>query len=408
MRLLRTTGFRATGTLLTAALAAFAASACTFLTGVHSVSRVTVTVAPTTIAVNQTATAFGTAYDGNRALTGNSRYNITFSSTNQSVATVSATSGLVIGVTYGTAYIVGQNSGKRDSAMITVRPVQAKQVVISSRTPIYRVGATNTIGAAIYDSTGAGIGNRAITWTARTPTVLSISAVGVITPLTVGTTWIVASVDNGPGASPVLDSVLATVTPTPVTNISITPTAPTIYTGQTLPFTATVTDSLLNTVTRRVIWTSAYPTVLAIDSLTGLATPVTAGYNTTVTATVDIVPGYSTLGKRSASVTVSVLAPTANVIVRDATGATITTITVNAGSSAALTLVARDALNNTLSGRTFNLTSSNPAVATTPATSSQSTQVTAVSSGTTTLTVQALDASGAPQGTPATVTVTVP
>lgn len=408
MRLLRTTGLRTTSTLLCAAVAALAASGCTFLTGVHPVTRVAVTIAPNVISVGQTAQALGTAYDGSTVLT-STRYAISYSSRDAAIATVDPSRGLIIAYANGTTYIVGESNGKRDSATVTVRPVQARQVVIGTRAPMFRVGATNAIGATIFDSTNNALRDRAITWTARTPTVLTITNVGVVTPLAVGTTWVVASVDNGPGTSPVVDSVLATVTQPPVTNITITPSAPTLYTGQTLPFTATVTDSLLTTVTRRVVWSTGNATVLAIDSLSGLATPVTpSSFGTTVTATVDVVPGFPAFGKRTATVNVSVLAPTNSVRVQNSSGTTITAITVASGASTALVLVPLDAVGNPLATRTFRLTSSNPAVASVPATSSSSTQVMGVASGTSTLTIQALDASGAAQGTAATLTVTVP
>ena len=406
MRLLRTTA-----TFLFATAAAFVASGCTFLTGVHPVSRVSVTVSPTIISINQQAYASGTSFDGSDALSG-TRYNVTFTSRNSSVATVNATSGLILGVTNGTTYIVGENNGKKDSAMITVRPVFARQIIIGPRTPIYRLGAINTLGATILDSIGNGIGGRAIAWTSRTPAVLTINATtGVVTPLALGTSWVVASVDNGPGTSPAVDSVLTTVTLTPIINVQANPSGSnlTIYTGQTQIFTAVVTDSLQATVTnRRVVWsTSDHGTVLAIDSVSGLATPVAAGFTTGVTATVDVVPGYPLLGQRSSTVSVAVLAPTSTVRIQSSTGATITTLTVATGTTTPLSLVPLDVVGNTLYNRTFKLTSSNPAVGTVPSISSGGTQLTAVSAGTTTITVQALDANGQPQGTAATLTVTV-
>ncbi|HEY0777264.1 MAG TPA: hypothetical protein VGD56_04780 [Gemmatirosa sp.] len=402
MRLLRTTATR-----LFATAAALAASGCTFLTGVHSVSRVSVSLAPPTISINGQAVASGTAFDGSNALSG-TRYNVTFESRNTGVATVNATTGLIFGVAYGSTYIVGENSGKRDSALITVRPVFARQVIIGRRTPIFRQGAINSLGATILDSIGNGIGNRAIVWTSRTPTVLTINSTGVVTPTTLGSSWVVASVDNGPGSTPAVDSVLATVTLTPVIDVRVTPNTLTIYSGQTQPFSATVTDSLQTVVTnRKVVWsTTDHGTVLSIDSISGLATPVSTGYTTGVTATVDVVPGYPLLGQKVTTVSVTVLAPTDHVHITN-NNTTITTLTVATGSTTALTLVPLDVLGNTLFNRTFKLTSSNTGVATVPAISSGSTQLTAVAAGTTTITVQALDANGAPQGTAATLTVTV-
>lgn len=408
MRLLRTTG-----TVLFAAAAALASGACTFLTGVRSVSRVSLTVAPDVIDVNGTAQAFGTAFDGSTALTGtNNRYNVTYTSRNSSVATVVEASGFVIGKAYGTTYIVGENNGKRDSALITVRPVQALQIIFGTRTPTYRVGAQNTISATGFDSSGHAIGDRGVTYVSRSPSVLTVSPNGVVAPLTVGTAWIVGSLDNGPGAKPAVDSALATVTAVPVYSIVVKPdnsnnNTPTVYVGQTLQFTATLTDSLLNSTTRPVTWsTSDNGRVLSI-SPAGLATGVTQTFGTTsVSASVDLVPNAPTPRTLTTSVAVAVLSPVDSVRVLNGSQ-DVTTLTVAHGSTTALSLYAIDALRYALTGRTFNVTSSNAAVVSVPATSSGSLAVTAGTAGTATITVQALDASNNPQGKRSTITVTV-
>ncbi len=408
MRLLRTTG-----TLLFAAFAALAASGCTFLTGVRNVSKVTVSVSPSTISINQTAAAFGAAFDGSDALT-SSRYAVTFTSRNPGVAQVNATSGLVIGVANGTTYIIGESNGKRDSAMITVRPVLARQAIINPRLPIFRVGAISGLGISIIDTLGNQLGNRAITWTSRTPGILTITNAGVVTPVSAGSAWIVASVDNGPGVDPAVDSVRATVTLAPVVDVRVTPNntnnnTPTLYVGQTLQFSTTITDSLLNVVTRPVVWSTPSPgTLLSIDSQTGLATGIAASsFTTTIRATVDVVPGFPTSGTRTYDVTVAVLAPADSTRLLNASFTDITTLSVAPGTTTPLNLYAIDVLRNLLSNRTFSLTSSNPGVATVPATSSGSAPITAVATGTSTITVQALDATGKSQGRKSTLAVTV-
>ena len=408
MRLLRTTG-----TFLFAAIAALSTSGCTFLTGVRNVSKVTVSVSPSTISINQTAAAFGAAFDGSTALT-SSRYAVTFTSRNPGIAQVNATSGLVIGVANGTTYIIGESNGKRDSAQITVRPVLARQAIINPRLPIFRVGAIAGLGISVIDTLGNSLGNRAITWLSRTPSTLTITNAGIVTPVAVGSTWIVASVDNGPGVDPAVDSVRATITLPPVVDLRVTPNntnnnTPTVYVGQTLQFTVTVIDSLLNTVTRPVVWSTPSPgTLLTIDSQTGLATGIAASfYSTTIRATVDVVPGFPTSGTRTLDVTVAVLAPADSTRVRNTASTDITTLSVAPGSTTAITLTAIDVLHNALSNRTFSLTSSDAGVASVAATSSGSASITAVAVGTATITVQALDATGNPQGRKSTLTVTV-
>ena len=418
MRLLRTTG-----TLAFAAVAALAASGCSFITGIRSTSKVTVTVSPTIIGLNQTAQAIGTAFDGNTPLSGNSRYVVTFTSRNPNVATVDQARGLITGLAYGTTYIVGENRGARDSALLTVRPVQAVQVIIGgSRTPTYRVGAPSSIGAAAFDSSGRAIGDRPIVYTSRNAGVLTVSNIGAVQPVAVGTSWIVASIDNGPGAALKADSVLATVTPTPVADIRIAPNndnnfTPVIYVGQTLQFTATVIDSLNQTVTRPLTWSVPQNARgnLTIDSTSGLArgtAPLTDVFGnpvtTTVQATAVVVPGVTSPQTIGRYVAVQVLAQADSVRV-SSNGAAVTTLTVTSGSSTTLVLTALDVLRSQLVGRQFTVTSSNPAVASVPnPIAGSNLLLTANAAGTTTLTVVTRNLNdGSPQGKTSTITVTV-
>lgn len=412
MRLLRTTG-----TVLSAAVAALAASGCSFITGVRDTSRVTVTVSPDIIGLNQTAQAIGTAYDGDRPLSGNSRYIVTYTSRDPNVATVDQARGLVTGKAYGTTYIVGENRGKRDSAQITVRPIQAVQVIIGgSRTPTYRVGAPNGITATAYDSARRAISDRPVAYTSRNTAVLTVSDIGAVQPLAVGTAWIVASIDNGPGTTPQTDSVLATVTPTPVASVRITPSndnnfTPTLYVGQTLQFSATVTDSLTQVVTRPVTWSipSQYNSYFTIDSSSGLARGTAPLSGTApVTARTTVVPGVPNPQTIGGQVTIQVLSPADSVRVLQQ-GADVTTITVLNGSTATITLSAIDVQRNALPGRQFTVTNSNPAVVGLSNTVVGSTvQISGLSAGSATLTfVTRNNNDGSAQGKTSTITVTV-
>jgi hypothetical protein len=412
MRLLRTTG-----TLLSAA-AALAAGGCTFLTGVRGTSKVTVTVSPNIIGLTQTAQAIGTAYDGDTPLSGNSRYIVTYTSRNPNVATVDQARGIVTGVAYGSTYIVGENRGERDSALITVRPIQAVQLIINgSKTPKYRVGAQNGISATAFDSAGRGISDRSVTWTSRNTAVLTVSSIGAVTPLAVGSTYIVAAIDNGPNAKPQLDSALARVTLPPIGGLTIAPNNTinpnlTVYTADTLRFRAIITDSLGNTVTRAVTWrTDDGGRSLIIDQ-SGLARGITQilGGQAVVRATAPLVPNDSTDTRTAeASVAVAVLNPVDSVRVFDfsTTTAPITSVTIAAGTTKALTLDALDVLRYSLPSRTFRVASDNPGVAAVQPTNSGSLQITAGTAGTARLTINALDYLGNPQGKTSTVTVTV-
>lgn len=388
------------------AVAVVALSACSFITGVPDVNHVDLSAPVTVIAPGQSVQATGLAIGNGGNVITHARRQVSYSSNNDSVATVNG-NGVITGVAPGYATITASAGGKSNKLDITVRPVPVRQVVIRQRTPIVRLApsVTYVMDAAVIDTNNQPLGNRPPAWKSLDANIAAISTAGIVTPRALGTTRIVASVDTGiaPKSGVVTDTVTLTVTPTPVIDIKITPTNPTLYTGQKLSFTATVTDSTLATVTRRVVWTSS-STALAIDSLTGEATAVSpSGSNVTVTATVDVVPGFVNLSTRQAFASVAVLAPAASARVSP------NTLALRAGAAATVTFTAVDAVGNALTGRTFRLTSSAPGVVAVPAEAvpSSYTITAGATTGTATITVQTLDASGAAQGTSTTLTVTV-
>jgi uncharacterized protein YjdB len=208
---------------------------------------------------------------------------VTFASSNDSVATVGATTGIVTGIAPGRVTISASVDGKRSEAQLTVRPTPVRQVLISQpRAPIVRLAPSvvAVLSAAVIDTSNQPLANRPPTWRSLEPAVASISAAGVLTPRTVGSARIVASVDTGvaPQAGQVADTITVRVTPTPILSVSITPTQSVVYVPGTLQLTAVVTDSTLTQVTdRRVVWRSSNPAVLAVDSLTGWPPPSSRG-----------------------------------------------------------------------------------------------------------------------------------
>lgn len=390
------------------AVVAVALAACSFITGVPNVSRVELTIPVLVIAPGQSVQATGLALGSGGNVITNARRQVTYSSSNDSVARVTA-SGLILGIAPGRATITASSDGKSASKEITVRPVPVRQVLISRGVLTIRQvpGVAYILSAAVLDTNNQPLANRPPTWKSLDPTVATINQVGAITALALGSVRISATVDTGlaPAVGTVGDTVTLRVTPTPVVAVKITPTSPTIYTGQKLTFVATVTDSLQTTVTRRVVWSSSdRGTVLAVDSLSGEATAVgSSAATTTVTAAVEIVPGFPGTGTRNDFTSVTVLPPAASV--RVSTSA----LALRAGASAAVTFTAVDALGNSLSGRTFRLTSSAPAVVAVPdnAVPSNYTLTAGATAGTATITVQTLDVAGAAQGTSTTFTVTV-
>jgi hypothetical protein len=117
--------------------------------------------------------------------------------------------------------------------------------------------------------------------------VATINGSGLATCLGVGSSTITAASGNIIGTAALNCSAAV------LTSITVTPASPTLTAGQTQQFTASGTNSLNQSTTPAVTWSSGSPTVAAITS-GGLATCALQG-STTITATSGAVSGSATL-----------------------------------------------------------------------------------------------------------------
>ena len=119
---------------------------------------------------------------------------VTWSSSNQAIATVAGT-GLVTAVAAGSATITATSEGQAGSATITVLAPVAS-ISLSDTALALVPGAADTIVATLRNAAGDTLLNRTIQWTSSAPTVATVSANGVIAALAVGSTRISASVEG--------------------------------------------------------------------------------------------------------------------------------------------------------------------------------------------------------------------
>ena len=167
-----------------------------------------------------------------------------------------------------------------------------------------------------------------------------------------------------------------------VSAVSITPSSASVFLGATAQLLATPTSQNCTPVPT-ASWTSSAPGVATV-STTGLVTAVAAG-TTTITVTVGAASG-------TANITVS-LAPVGSLTISPSSATLVT------GGTTTLSVVARDAANNVLTGRVVTFTSSAPGVASV----GNGGVVTAVSAGTATITATSEGVSAT-----ANITVTIP
>ena len=133
---------------------------------------------------------------------------VTWASSTQRVATVSAT-GLVTGVAPGSARITASSDGRRAVATVTVTapvPPAPAAVATVSVTPASRAlqrGETLQLAATLRDAAGATLSSRPIRWSSSDPAIATVSPEGVVAALAAGTAVIAAASDGASGSASV-------------------------------------------------------------------------------------------------------------------------------------------------------------------------------------------------------------
>src|SRR5204862_355488 len=225
--------------------------------GKNSTATITVTIVPVaslaispataTIRVGQTLQLAATPKDSaGGTLTGRM---VTWTSSNTSVATVSG-SGLVAGVTAGSATITATSEGKSSTAALTVTTVpvaSVASVAVAPATASLTVGQTVQLTATPKDSAGGTLTGRTVMWSSSNPSVATVSGSGLVTSVVVGTATITATSEGKAGSATV------TVTLVPVASVAVSPATASIRVGQTVQLTATPNDSAGATLTGRTV-----------------------------------------------------------------------------------------------------------------------------------------------------------
>jgi len=339
------------------------------------VASVTVSPGSASMQVSQTVQLTATPKDANgNPLPGRA---VSWTSSNTSVATVDG-SGLVTGVTIGSATITATSEGQSGTASITVSNVPVASVSVSPATAAIQVGQTVQLVATPKDANGNPLSGRTVTWASSNTSVATVSASGLVTGNVAGTATITATSEGQSGTASV------TVSNVPVASVTVTPASASVNEGKTVQLTATPKDANGTPLTgRTVTWVSGNTTVATVSS-SGLVTGKVAG-TVTITATSE--------GQSGTSAITVVHVPVASVSVAPASAS------VQAGSAIQLTATPKDANGNPLSGRTVSWSSSNTSVATV----SSSGLVTGVTVGSATITATSEGQSGT-----SAITVTTP
>jgi uncharacterized protein YjdB len=335
------------------------------------VASVTVALASTSIQVGQTSQATATIKDAGGNPVGGRQ--LTWSSSDPSVATVSA-SGLVTGVATGSATITGTvpldgKSGVSPALTVTAATTPIARVDMSvtpadSLLPAASATATATPRDAGGNPVQLGPG-QSLVWASSNTSVATVSQAGVITAVAPGNADITATVqpDNVKGTLPMRVLV-------PIASITLTTTVDSLLPAGTATLTATARDQGGNPISGRPFTWSATGSVTVNQAATGA----------TNTATASSTPGSGNVSVsaegKSASQAIRVLVPVSSVDVA------LASTSIQVGQTSQATATPKDGSGSPVAGRQVTWSSSDPSVATVNA----SGLVTGVAAGNATIT----------------------
>jgi alpha-tubulin suppressor-like RCC1 family protein len=165
------------------------------------VAAVAVTLGSASIAVGKSTQAVAIARDGSgNALAGRAP---TFATSNANVATVSAT-GLVSGVSIGTASIVATVDGVQAAATVTVTRIPVASVSLTPATATILRGQTVQLAATPRDATGGILIGLDVVFSTSDASVAAVDPAGLVTGVSAGSATITATSEGRTATSAIV------------------------------------------------------------------------------------------------------------------------------------------------------------------------------------------------------------
>ncbi|MGM9804478.1 MAG: Ig domain-containing protein [Muribaculaceae bacterium] len=209
--------------------------------------------------------------------------NVTWSSSNTNVATVSS-SGLVTAKAAGTAIITcraADGSGASATCSITVTDpnISVTSITLSNSAISLTPGDTKQLSATVYPTNAS---NRVVTWSSSNTTVATVSSNGLVTAKTAGNAIIFCRSTDGSEIT-ALCGVTVTSPEIKPTSISLNKSSAIIYEGESVTLTATILPE--DATNQTVTWISDNSSVAKVTS-SGAVTAISSGEaNIVVTTT---------------------------------------------------------------------------------------------------------------------------
>ncbi len=238
-----------------------------------------VTLLPPTPVVGVGATAALTAIplsgDGTPLL----NREISFTSTDPSIATVDG-SGVVTAVAAGTTDITATSETRSRTVPLTVSTVPVASVAVTPAAANVAVGAERTLTGEAFDAGAAALPNRVFAWTSSAPAVAAVSSLGVVRGITAGTATITGTSEGQSATAEI------TVFVPPVATVEVSPATGTVGIGDSLQLTASLEDADGNPITGRPVTWETSNSLIATVSSSGLVRGLGPG-DVTITASAE-------------------------------------------------------------------------------------------------------------------------
>ena len=220
------------------------------------VASVAVTPNAPTIQVGKTVALTAEALSGSGQLL--SGRTVAWSSGTPSVAQVAAT-GVVTGMSSGTAVVFASIDGVLGWANVTVVQVPVASVTITPATPTVAVGQTTQLTAVTQDAAGTILQGRVVSWSTSAAAIADVNNAGIVTGVTTGTATITATSEGQTGT--------ATVTVSPgVRTLTVTPDTATLAPLGTIQLTAVVRDASGAIITPGINWSTSNSAVAKVSN----------------------------------------------------------------------------------------------------------------------------------------------
>ncbi len=190
--------------------------------------------------------------------------NVTWSSANESIATVDA-AGLVTPVAVGETSITATCDGLSASVQLSVKPVVAESVTVSAESTALYPGDELQLTAVIAPEN---VTDKTLVWSSSDEEVATVSADGKVTAVAPGQATVTAACGEVSG------SIDLTVNPRPAESITLNQTEIQAVEGTTVQLVATVLPE--NATDKTVTWSSSDEAVATVDE-NGLVSILKAG-----------------------------------------------------------------------------------------------------------------------------------